>query len=418
MKLAARPACLRARRAGARTRSWCCWATSTSRRKTATPSTRWACATPSTTRREEREHFQQAAGAGPVRQLPPVRAAGEELQLVGLPDAGLPEEPRPAHRPHPGERSRCEPQVKALRHRPRAAQVEAAQRPRAGDGGTLGSLGSPPSRGRQHSAWIRPRGTASRHPREGGSRRSREGGSRLHSSPSSWILRVMVLRPMPSFCAASMRRPRVLASAVRISCDSKRLRERVPHVVAAGGQQLQGLGFEAASQPARPAPAQPARQRRRLHGLAPPALPRPLRRAGGRRAPRHGFGRHAAPLRAAGPWARSAAPAPSRSASGRCSPAGARCPGSRRSAAAPAPRRRCAWAPRPAAWRSAAGSGASASGCPRGARAAPAGAGGSRSGGGTGLRGSTPSLTRCSRSWWVAAITRTLAFTALWPPTR
>ena len=48
--------------------------------------------------------FPQAARAGPVRQLPPVRAAREELQLVGLPDAGLPEEPGPAHRPHPGER--------------------------------------------------------------------------------------------------------------------------------------------------------------------------------------------------------------------------------------------------------------------------------------------------------------------------
>ena len=34
------------------------------------------------------------------------------------------------------------------------------------------------------------------------------------SSPSSWILRVIVLRPMPSFCAASMRRPRVISSAV------------------------------------------------------------------------------------------------------------------------------------------------------------------------------------------------------------
>jgi len=39
--------------------------------------------------------------------------------------------------------------------------------------------------------------------------------SRLfYSSPSSWILRVMVLRPMPSFWAASMRRPRVQFSAV------------------------------------------------------------------------------------------------------------------------------------------------------------------------------------------------------------
>jgi two-component system, NtrC family, nitrogen regulation response regulator GlnG len=39
-------------------------------------------------------------------------------------------------------------------------------------------------------------------------------------SPSSWILRVMVLRPMPSFCAASMRRPRVISSAVRINWAS------------------------------------------------------------------------------------------------------------------------------------------------------------------------------------------------------
>jgi len=33
------------------------------------------------------------------------------------------------------------------------------------------------------------------------------------SRPSSWILRVMVLRPMPNLVAASMRRPRVLVSA-------------------------------------------------------------------------------------------------------------------------------------------------------------------------------------------------------------
>jgi hypothetical protein len=53
---------------------------------------------------EERDHFRKLLELGLVRQLPPVRAAGEELQLVGLPDAGLPEEPRPAHRPRAGER--------------------------------------------------------------------------------------------------------------------------------------------------------------------------------------------------------------------------------------------------------------------------------------------------------------------------
>ena len=42
------------------------------------------------------------------------------------------------------------------------------------------------------------------------------------SSPSSWILRVMVLRPMPRRCAASMRRPWVATRAVRIRRDSKR----------------------------------------------------------------------------------------------------------------------------------------------------------------------------------------------------
>ena len=49
--------------------------------------------------------FQGPAGAGPDRQLPPVRAAREELLVVGLPHARLPEEPRAAHRPHPGERA-------------------------------------------------------------------------------------------------------------------------------------------------------------------------------------------------------------------------------------------------------------------------------------------------------------------------
>ena len=52
------------------------------------------------------------------------------------------------------------------------------------------------------------------------------------------------------------------------------------------------------------------------------------------------------------------------------------------------------------------------------ARAGSAAAGGSRSGGGTDPRGTMPSRTRCSRFWCVAAITRTLALIGWWPPTR
>jgi hypothetical protein len=40
-----------------------------------------------------------ASSPRPERQLPAVRAAGKDLLVVGLPDARLPEEPRPAHRP-------------------------------------------------------------------------------------------------------------------------------------------------------------------------------------------------------------------------------------------------------------------------------------------------------------------------------
>ena len=39
--------------------------------------------------------------ARPRRQLPAVPAAGAHVQLVGLPSARVPEEPRAAHRPHP-----------------------------------------------------------------------------------------------------------------------------------------------------------------------------------------------------------------------------------------------------------------------------------------------------------------------------
>ena len=58
----------------------------------------------------------------------------------------------------------------------------------------------------------------------------------------------MVLRPMPSFCAASMRRPRVCASAVRINRDSydpDGLRDTIHHTKEERDhfQRLLGLGL-------------------------------------------------------------------------------------------------------------------------------------------------------------------------------
>ena len=77
-----------------------------------------------------------------------------------------------------------------------------------------------------------------------------------------------------------------------------------------------------------------------------------------------------------------------------------------------------AWPRRRARGALAAGNAAREAECPRAARAATAGAAGSRSGGETGPRGTAPACTRVSRSWWVAAITRTLALIGWWPPTR
>ena len=172
-----------------------------------------------------------------------------------------------------------------------------------------------------------------------GSARSASGSDRgaQSSRPSSWILRVIVLRPMPSFCAASMRRPRVSASAVRISWPSnwrlscsqtsgepasssvRAANSRPPSQRAAAGHAGQVRRGQRRCR--RRAVARPARTRRQAFAR----LRR--RRVAGRRPLRT---RCAAPsARAAGPCPRSPAPAPSRSASGRCSRAGARCRGSR-----------------------------------------------------------------------------------------
>ena len=168
---------------------------------------------------EERDWFRRLVGLGLTDSFRLFEQPAEELFVVGLPHARLPEEPRPAHRPHPRQR-RAATAGESLHDRPRAAQVGKAERPHAGDRGAVRpcAVASGLIPGRAEPA-LPVRCVA---PQWGEAAAGRFGGRPYHSRPSSWILRVMVLRPMPSFCAASMRRPRVLASAVRISRDSKR----------------------------------------------------------------------------------------------------------------------------------------------------------------------------------------------------
>ena len=110
LRAPARLACARSWR---RIRSWCCWATSTSRPKTA-----MSCdpvGLRDTIHHTDRgaRPLPRAARAGPGRRLPAVRAAREKLQLVGLPRCSATEEPRPAHRPHPGQRGAASPRCRA-----------------------------------------------------------------------------------------------------------------------------------------------------------------------------------------------------------------------------------------------------------------------------------------------------------------
>ena len=102
-----------------------CSATSTSRPRTATCTTRRCGRARCCAREPERAAFRALLGARPRRQLPPVRAAGEDVQLVGLPAARVPEEPRPAHRPHPAVRAR------SPRAAPRAASTATRARARS-----------------------------------------------------------------------------------------------------------------------------------------------------------------------------------------------------------------------------------------------------------------------------------------------
>jgi hypothetical protein len=138
-----------------------------------------------------------------------------------------------------------------------------------------------------------------------------------HSRLSSWIFRVMVLRPMPSFWAASMRRPRVLASAVWISLDSNRR-------VSTSHTSLRPVASRARASASRPLsqlcsrPAAAGAANRLLAHARAPCRHCPQRRfATGFRLclPMPGFPRaqgSCPALRAASLWALSPGPAPSR----------------------------------------------------------------------------------------------------------
>src|SRR5690606_2491355 len=80
-----------------------------------------------------------AAGAGPARRVPPALRRRWRFQLVGLPPGRLPPRPGPAHRPDPGLRRPAPARVRR-RHRPRAAHLGAAERPRAGVGAAGGLI--------------------------------------------------------------------------------------------------------------------------------------------------------------------------------------------------------------------------------------------------------------------------------------
>ena len=81
----------------------------------------------------EREALAKIAATRPLRPLPPLRAAEERVELVGLPHERLPPRPWPSHRPDAGLAGTRR-ALHGLHHRPRPADLGAALRPRSGDG--------------------------------------------------------------------------------------------------------------------------------------------------------------------------------------------------------------------------------------------------------------------------------------------
>ena len=80
---------------------------------------------------EERAQFQRLLALGLVDAFRLFEQPPKSWSLVGLPQPGVPQEPGPAHRPHPGQRG-AEAARDGLHHRQAAAQERAAQRPCAG----------------------------------------------------------------------------------------------------------------------------------------------------------------------------------------------------------------------------------------------------------------------------------------------
>ncbi len=84
---------------------------------------------------EERGHFQALCGLGLVDAFRLFEQAAAHLELVGLPQPGLSQEPGSAHRPHPGQPGAATAGHR-LQRRQAAAQERTPQRPRPGAGHT------------------------------------------------------------------------------------------------------------------------------------------------------------------------------------------------------------------------------------------------------------------------------------------
>ena len=80
----------------------------------------------------ERASLRELLDARLRRRVPPLRAAREELQLVGLPGRRVPSQSRPAHRPDPRER-RVRATLYCLHDRSRAAPRRTSVRSHARD---------------------------------------------------------------------------------------------------------------------------------------------------------------------------------------------------------------------------------------------------------------------------------------------
>ena len=82
---------------------------------------------------EERDHFRKLLELGLCDSFRLFEQPEKSFSWWDYRMLGYQKNRGPAHRPHPGERG-AQARGEGLRHRPHAAQVEAAERPCAGDG--------------------------------------------------------------------------------------------------------------------------------------------------------------------------------------------------------------------------------------------------------------------------------------------